>query len=354
MPSRHQRSILALPRYVRKGASSRLRFFQYMPYLQRNGFDVTTHALLSDRYLTALYDGSQRPVWDVVRSYASRIIELLPRRRFDLLWVQAEMLPWLPAWVETLVRPRGALLVDYDDAIFHKYDKHRSTLVRAALSSKIPRIMRDSNLVVAANPYLSGYARGAGAPRVEILPTVVDLARYEPHAHKCSTPSVVWIGTPVTARYLAPLENTLRDLAAAGSRIRLIGADRRGHDQAFDLQPWTEEAEVEMISFCDIGIMPLPTGDWEQGKSGYKLIQYMAAGLPVVASPVGANRMIVQNGVNGFLAETQEQWTAALRALRDPELRHRMGEAGREKVRREYSLEVAAPRLVSFMEDLIR
>jgi hypothetical protein len=114
--------------------------------------------------------------------------------------------------------------------------------------------------------------------------------------------------------------------------------------------PWSEAEEVAAISACDIGIMPLADGVFERGKCGYKLIQYMACGLPVVASAVGANREIVRHGIDGFLAETEEEWRDALRTLAaDPALRARMGAAGRRRVEEAYSLQVAGPRMADIL-----
>jgi hypothetical protein len=115
--------------------------------------------------------------------------------------------------------------------------------------------------------------------------------------------------------------------------------------------PWREDTEVASLQTLDVGIMPLLDGPFERGKCGYKLIQYMACGLPIVASPVGVNRQIVEHGVNGFLAQTPREWEEALESLlADPLLRKRMGAAGREKVERLYSIQVTGPRLVSLLK----
>ena len=117
--------------------------------------------------------------------------------------------------------------------------------------------------------------------------------------------------------------------------------------------PWSEETEVDHIQDFDIGIMPLPDSQWEQGKCGYKLIQYMACGKPVVASPVGANRKIVEHGVNGFLAGSTEEWLEALTVLRDnSDLRKKMGTAGRKKVEKRYCIQVTARRLLSILQSV--
>jgi hypothetical protein len=119
------------------------------------------------------------------------------------------------------------------------------------------------------------------------------------------------------------------------------------------VQLWSEDSEVAMIQSMDIGIMPLTDSPWARGKCGYKLIQYMACGLPVVASPVGVNADIVEHGVNGFLATTEDEWRQALTTLlRDPDLRRRMGAAGRRKVETDYSLQVWGPRVAAIFHEI--
>jgi glycosyltransferase involved in cell wall biosynthesis len=119
---------------------------------------------------------------------------------------------------------------------------------------------------------------------------------------------------------------------------------------ATDIRPWTEDREVDDILDFDVGIMPLRDGLWELGKCGYKLIQYMACGRPVVASPIGVNRQIVEHGVNGYLAATADEWVIALRTLRDDQgLRDKLGRNGRKKVEGHYCLQVTAPRLAELL-----
>jgi hypothetical protein len=120
-----------------------------------------------------------------------------------------------------------------------------------------------------------------------------------------------------------------------------------------EILPWAEDTEVTLIQSMDIGVMPLPDTPWTRGKCGYKLIQYMACGLPVVASPVGVNRDIVEHGVNGFLAESDDEWRAAVDALlNDADLRRRMGAAGRKKVEEQYSLQVWGPRVAQMLRSV--
>jgi glycosyltransferase involved in cell wall biosynthesis len=345
--------ILLLGRYSRTGASTRMRFLQYLPELEQAGMAVTEAPLFDDAYLRALYSGAGRSASRVLLAYWNRLLQVASAGRYDLLWIEKELFPRLPASIERTLRRLGVrYVVDYDDAVFHDYDAHPSAVFRWALSQKIDRVMRRATLVVAGNDYLADRARLAQAPWVETLPTVVDLRRYSATEASQTDFRVGWIGTPVTARYLRPIEPVLRTLTSEGAtRVALVGAGRNPLSSVeVELRPWSEDAEVAEMRRLDVGVMPLPDGPWERGKCGYKLIQYMACGKPVVASPVGMNVEIVEHGVNGFLASTEAQWAEALRTLRDDhEMRRAMGRAGRARVEQKYSLQVTAPKLVELL-----
>jgi hypothetical protein len=275
------------------------------------------------------------------------------------LWIEKELFPWLPWFIEqTLILGGTPVVTDYDDAVFHRYDLHGSHVVRRMLGSKIDKLMRHSSTVVAGNAYLKDRAHAAGAGRIEIVPTVVDLDSYavRPCAVESSARHIGWIGTPSTwTEYMAPMMPLLAGIAEVhGVRVMAVGAGQPADPHPLlDILPWSEESEVALIQKMDIGIMPLTDTPWARGKCGYKLIQYMACGLPVVASPVGVNSDIVEHGVNGFLASTEIEWRSALGTLlSDPNLRHRMGAAGRQKVERDYSLQVWAPKVAGMLRDV--
>jgi glycosyltransferase involved in cell wall biosynthesis len=345
--------ILFLSRYDRLGASSRLRALQFIPYLNSLGFVITVAPFFGDDYVTSIYYGKVS-VFGVIRSYFNRIHWMLRAREFDLVWVEKEMLPLLPSWIELGLIPSDVPMVtDYDDAVFHNYDQHRRALVRWFLSGKIATIMRRADLVIAGNEYLAMYAKKAGARWVEILPTVVDVNRYAPlQTISYSRVTVGWIGSPNTARYLNFLSPVLqRIIAEHNIRVIAVGANV-GQLSGLPIEfiSWSEETEVADIQQFDIGIMPLPDEQFERGKCGYKLIQYMACGKPVIASPVGVNTVIVQEGINGFLASSVEEWEKCLTLLcTDVKLRQHLGKAGRERVEAEYSLQVVAPRLAQLL-----
>lgn len=350
--------ILLLSRYSRLGASSRLRSYQYLSYLSHAGFDVTVAPLFGDDYVRGLSSGSISKS-AVLKAYFARLRFILKARQFDLVWLEYEMLPWLPAWFElALLSRKIPLVVDYDDAIFHRYDQHRSRLVRKLLGHKIDAVMRRAAIVIAGNDYLAERATQAGARRVELLPTVVDATRYAVIEKENASPIIIgWIGQPSTAKYLSQLVPTLQEVFNKHSaRIVAIGPKpEQFQGMPVEVRPWAEDSEVAGIQRFDIGIMPLSDSLWEKGKCGYKLIQYMACGKPVVATPVGVNKVIVRQGVNGFLANTEAEWCDAIDVLcQDAALRKRMGDEGRKIMEQNYSLQVAAPRLAELLRSAVR
>jgi glycosyltransferase involved in cell wall biosynthesis len=346
--------ILMLTRYDRKGASSRVRSLQYVPFLKKKGWQVKVRPLFSDAYLEALYGKGGRGKI-VLLGYLRRLLDLARAKAYDLIWLEKELFPYLPAYAEYFLKVLGfPYVVDYDDALFHRYDNHRWWVVRTVLGRKIDMVMRHATLVIAGNEYLAQRARAARKQGVAVVPTVVDLDRYvKTKSKETHHLTIGWIGSPTTSRYLTQIAPVLTSVAIDQNvRIVAVGAaqdDLKG--LPIDVWDWSEATEVESIRSFDIGIMPLPDEPWERGKCGYKLIQYMACCKPVVASPMGVNCEIVEHGVNGFLVSTQEEWIESFRLLKaDPKLRRRMGEAGYQKVVKKYSLQVTAPRLAELLE----
>ena len=203
--------ILLLSRYGPLGASSRVRSYQYIPYLKAHGIDVTVASLLGDDYLRKFYSGRVNHLSARIGPYFQRLFALSKSRRFDLLWIEKELSPWLPSWCEVLIaRLRIPYIVDYDDANFHNYDAHSNILVRKLLGNKIDAVMRNAALVIAGNEYLVTRAKKAGARRVEYLPTVVDLERYSVRNNvENSFFTIGWIGSPATVKYLEMIRPVL-------------------------------------------------------------------------------------------------------------------------------------------------
>lgn len=343
--------VLAFTKYGAQAASTRQRLLQYLPALRDAGIEVEWRALLDDDYVRGLTRGARPAKLAIAGRYADRMRQLFAAGDADLLWIYAELFPYLPGPFERLAFRAGVPVVyDFDDAFFHQYDQAGRPLVRRALAGKLQPLLRGAAISVCGNAYLRDYA-GRFSDRTTILPTVVDTDAYVPGPARGAALTIGWIGTPSTWAYVQPMLPLLAELAAERDvRVRIVGAGAGAEADRFaglDLIDWREETEITEVQRMDIGIMPLPDEGWARGKSGYKLIQYMACGLPVVASPVGVNTEIVVEGETGFLARTPAQWRRALvTLLDDAALRGLMGANGRVRAEERYSLKHCAPKMV--------
>ena len=335
--------VLALTKYGRLGASSRCRFLNYVSLLAARDVSVTVLPLLSDSYVRHRLAGARTNYLEVTKSYTTRLAAISGSLRFDILWIEGELLPRLPAFFERLLPLLGQrFVVDLDDAIFHSYDLHPSALFRKALRHKIDVVFRQAETVVVGNDYLAERARQAGSRRVVIVPTAVDHRAY---AEQSPLPrdklTIGWIGSSATARYLRTIAAELEELCSSlPASLRLIGVERHNLKcPDVVVAEWSEEMELEQLACCDIGLAPMSDGPWERGKCGLKAIQYMAIGIPVLAADVGVLPAIVQHGETGFIYRDGAEFAHYARQLaNDPELRRRMGAAGRERVAARYSI----------------
>ncbi|MEZ0230314.1 MAG: glycosyltransferase family 4 protein [Planctomycetota bacterium] len=348
-------SVAAFMRYGRLGASSRVRGYQFQAALAALGCDVEFFPLLDNHYLRRKYRSGKTSWVDVAKSYPRRMVELLSkRRRFDVLFVEKELFPYWPAALELAFVEHGPpVVLDYDDAVWEPYAR------RPLLQDKIARLIGAAAAVTAGSRYLEAYARTRN-DRVFHVPSVIDAARYTPRASYdgAGPVRIGWIGTPMTQFLLAPAAEALAVVARERSvRLVLVGAAPGTTVSGIETEvlPWREEEETERVRSFDVGIMPLTDEPFHRGKCGYKLVQYMGAGVPSVASPVGANEDVIVPGETGFLARTTDEWVEKLRALADSsDLREKMGRSGRRRVEDVLSVERAATRLAEVFRSVAR
>ncbi|MCW1874156.1 glycosyltransferase family 4 protein [Erwinia sp. INIA-01] len=335
-----------------QGASSRYRSIQYFDYLQQQGVTVVHRYLFSDEYLKLKYSKNRKHLLVAMTCYLKRFFNLVcDVRKGRVFIIEKELFPYLPVKFEYLIKAVGArYILDYDDAIWHNYDSHRRGLVRFLLGNKLKKIIRTSDFFIGGNDYLCDYADRAGARHVVTIPTVISQKKY--HAAYLDMPksepfTLVWIGSPSTSPYLVELNDALSRITQEFDiNVRLIGFDEKmSHRLAFrhTVVSWNADTEVSELATAHLGIMPLPDRPFEKGKCGFKLIQYMAVGLPILASPVGVNVQIVTNGVNGFTCRDSDDWYSRIRQIfLDETLRAEMGKNSRKNFIERYSLEAAS------------
>jgi glycosyltransferase involved in cell wall biosynthesis len=347
--------VLLLPMYPRRAASARQRFFMYVDRLRTLGIDCDLAPFHSEAYLVERFEHAWRARAGTAGSYARRIRALRSAREYDLIVVHFEFFPWVPWMIEQAVLPRDVpFLVDFDDAWHAPLRTHPIGLVRAALGTKLQTLISRAAGVLAGSSLLAEYA-SAFNPNVALIPTAVDLGLFpkQQSTRKAGGPFTVgWLGSPATTAHLAGLAPTLSSFAErTGSRILAVGSNLPpGTIQNLTLRPWSEATEVDLLEEFDVGIMPLPDSEFTRGKCAFKLLQYMAAWKPTVASPVGENRRVVRDGENGFLASSGEEWSARLDDIRtNVDAARRMGRAGRKLVESRYSADVVVNEIARMM-----
>jgi glycosyltransferase involved in cell wall biosynthesis len=314
-----------------KQASYRVRIESLLPLLRDRGFDL---------------DVQLRP-----RSWLARRALLRSATGYHAVLLQRKLLD--PSDARLLRRSARKIFYDIDDAVMY-HNRPVSWLSRWRTSRRFLATVRVIDHVVAGNEYLADIFRAHGRA-VTVVPTVVDPARYKVKSHRpTDAPRLVWIGSRSTLPYVRQFLPALERAAQAVPGLRLVTvADETIQNASLPVEhiPWSAETEADALVRGDIGIAPTPTDRWTLGKCGFKIVQYMAAGLPVVASPVGANAELVRVGETGYLPERPEEWAAHIVALaKDVALREAMGSAGRELVERKYSLEHVADEWASLLD----
>ena len=348
------KKIVYFTKYSRNGASSRLRSFQYIDKLvAENNVEITVQSLFSEEYLEKRYK-NQSILKETFIGYFSRFFFLFKIFKYDKIVIEKELFPYVPALFEwILFQLNVKYIVDYDDAIFHNYDQDPRFIVRKIFGKKIASVIKYANIVVVGNSYLENYAIQSQAKKIVIIPTVIDIERYLPKNDYFNNNifTIGWIGTPKTIRYFkGNLEYIISDYKN-NFKIITIGGKLEASNFLYEFIEWNENTEVDSIKKLDVGIMPLHDFDFDKGKCAYKLIQFMACGIPVIASPVGVNSEIIQEGFNGFLVHEANDWKKHINYfIQNPDQIKILGEQARQTILKKYTLQVQYPILKKLLE----
>lgn len=338
--------VLFLIPHPHEGASSRYRVLQYLPYLEADGIRCTASSFLSPQFYRIAYQQRRwvRKGGHFLVSTLKRLRDVLRSGRYDVVFIHLEAFPIGPPLIEWILTIRQIPIVfDMDDAIFLARDSVANPMIKwLRLPQKLSTILRWSHHVITCNDYLREYAERFN-PRVSVIPTCVDVQQFNVPAQRSVRPCplIGWVGSHSTAAYLEMLKPVLVRLTKrVDFTFKIVGSTQPFHLPGVDViqEPWTLAKEVSSFQELDVGVYPLPTAPWILGKTGFKTVQYMAVGVPCVVSDVGRNREIVQDGMNGFLARSEDDWVEKLeRLLADSSLRARIGFAGRKTVEERFA-----------------
>ena len=331
--------------------SSRFRAQQIVPGLRKMGIECTlmpcrpsTHGDVELAWVHGARRSLFRPMTLITRPLQMRHVP-----QHDVVFLQRPLLKYYTTLLERFVTRARPTIFDFDDAIFHNH---------AGLDRfRVRKIVAWASHIVVGNRYL--YEFVDRPDKTTIIPTVVDTERYTPRADPNGRFTVAWTGLSSNLREMRPIIGALRKALRETRGRLLVVADRppKGGfgDLPLEFIPWSPSSEVSALAKAHVGIMPLRDTAYNRGKCGFKLIQYMARGIPVVATPIGANAEILRHGEEGFFARSDQGWVDAIVGLaRSPDRRSLLGARGRSRVQAHYSLKAVLPRYNDIIRSIIR
>jgi glycosyltransferase involved in cell wall biosynthesis len=321
---------------VSRNAGTRYRFPQFIPSLIQKGIEIDLQRIESSplRFLRMLYTLKEKDIVVILRKLLS---------------------PWKQRLIRRFAKK---IIFEYDDSIMYRSSRW-SNQYSDTRRSRFKRMMKVCDRVIAGNQFLKEEAaKYVDEEKVHVIPTVVDIERYVSKQHHDSKDKVIigWFGSKGTLYYLKQLVPVLTEIGKRFpfAQLKIVCNDFLDVPTMHVIKKeWSEEDEVADLQSFDIGLGPLTDDVWTRGKCGLKLVQYLAVGVPVICSPVGANKEIVSDGDVGLWARDTREWIEKLSLLIDkPELRKEMGEKGRKRIERRYSLQAIVPQLVDMLAQL--
>lgn len=316
--------------------SARYRVLQYIPILEEKG------------YLPE--------VCIIPKNYRNRIKLFRKMRSFDFVFLHRKLLSTVGWYI--LRKNAKRLVYDFDDAVMFKDSINKNQISNRRMNNFI-RTVKNADLIIAGNEYLKDFAIKEN-PRSFVIPTPIDMQRYVERSHEVPSDIIIigWIGSSVTLFYLEKMKKAWDAIFNKFPYVKLkIVADKFFDCNRMPVikKQWRYEEEIADLHTFDIGLMPLTDDPWSRGKCGFKLLQYMAVGVPAVCSPVGVNREIVTDGINGFWANDEDEWVDKVGELiKNRQLRIEIGSRARKTIIERYSTEVCSKKILAILNSVGR
>ncbi len=331
-----------------KSPSQRFRFEQYLDILKEQGFKFSLHPFYTDKTWEILHwEGHTfSKIIRVVWAFFIRFFQIFKSIRYNFVFIHREVAPIGPPILEWIIAKvlRKKIIYDFDDAIWlPNYSEANTKFQKLKYYTKVNGIMKWATKISAGNQYLVDYAKQFNQNSI-INPTTIDTENYHnPALYSTKNEKVVigWTGTHTTAKYLDFLVPIIEKLSEEFDfEFQVISNEVPSFDLSnLKFIKWNKESEIQDLLNFTIGVMPLTDDKWAKGKCGFKALQYMALGVPAIASPVGVNNEIIDHGKNGFLCSTEHQWYEALYyLLANPEETKKMHNNARQKIIDNYSV----------------
>lgn len=344
-------------------AGQRLKYEQYFDHWRENGFDITISPYMDIPMWKIVYTPGNyaAKIFGTLRGHLRRMRDIFRISEYDIVYVFMWVTPLGTSFFERLVRALSKRLIyDIEDIVLKRKANEINPLIKILKGpGKAKYLIKTADHVITSSPFLNDYCLGINKRKAcTYISSSVDTNRFLPLNRYSNDRKVTigWTGTFSSKEYLDLLRNVFMNLSKrCDFRLRIIGNfqyEFRGID--LEVRQWSKEKEIEDLQGIDIGVYPLAQDDWVLGKSGLKAIQYMALGLPTVATDIGTASRIIQQHKNGWVVRTDEEWVDALESLvKDADLRRKIGEAARATVLEKYSTHVVKSTYLSILNNQI-
>ena len=335
-------------KYTTQGATSRYRSFFFMRQMLNKNYNISIQSFLDSEYLENLYRKKTRKKIKIIFSYLSRFFSLSIASKS--LMIENELFPYFPYWLEKLFLKNRQYILNFDDNVWDNYKD------KFWLKNKYDKLVRGADGIIVANDFLLEKVKPLNSTVVKI-PTAIDLEDYTEVTEKNKMFTLVWIGTPQTYRYIESHAEIFRALAENIDYELSIIATEKLSERAIDgvnmkFIDWSLENEVQYLKQAHVGIMPLDEDEFSQGKSAFKLIQYLAAGIPLIGSAIGENNRVIRDGENGYLVSDASQWIEKIELFCQDEVLREKFSMNCEKDAYNYSIQKYFPLYKGFVDSV--
>ncbi len=354
--------VLFIVPYPTEGPSNRYRVEQYLPFLKEHGIHYCLRPFITSKFYKILYAKGNRlkKTAYFLSSCINRLTDIIRAANYDIIFIHIEAFPFGPPFFERIFcSMKKPIIFDFEDAIYLSSSDGRNRFKWLKFPQKFYSNIKMSSHIIVCNKYLKGKLYNYN-PSITIIPTSINTDKFNVRNNKDLNNELIigWIGSHTTLPCLNQIIPALQELSKKYKFIlKIVGGGRDFEIPGVKVinEKWLLDKDVENFQSLDIGIYPLPDNEWARAKTPFKTIQYMSVGVPTVASNVGGNMEIIQDGINGFLASTEDEWFKKISLLiENPELRRRVGMAGRKTVEEKYSVNVNAPRYLEIFNSVYK
>jgi glycosyltransferase involved in cell wall biosynthesis len=356
-----KRLLIICPYPENVAPSQRLKFEQYYSYFQKEGFEIQVRPFIRYGFWKIIYAKGffLKKIYYSIRGYLGRLKDLITAMKSDVVYIHLWATPFGLPFFEYLFRICSKKIIyDIDDLVYLKNVKSKSHRVVDFIKgrNKPLFLMKNADHVITCTPYLDEFVRRFNKNTTDISSTV-DVNKYQPCNVYTNNKKlrIGWSGSLTTSRFLLVIADVLRIIVEKYNVELVIMGDPNFSIEgvAITSLPWTEKDEMKTLQSFDIGIYPLPEEEWVYGKSGLKAIQYMALGIPTIATAIGANFRVIENGISGFLVRTEQEWVEILsKLIEDAELRRRIGIDGRKRVEELFSVQKNKDKYLKILKEV--